>query len=316
MGIYRYTLRRLLQIAPVLLGVVTLTYLMMLALPGDPLRIYLGVDQQASLDPQVMEYYGFGDPWYVQFFDYISRLAQGDLGTSFRYRRSVSGVMYDRIAPTLTLMGLSYLVALPTAIALGIYGAAEHNEAGDHLTRVIGLSGISTPNFWLALMLIYLLAYHLQVLPPTGYVPLYEDPVESVKRLLMPVATLATAQLALLMRITRSSMIEELRADYVETARAYGLSERRVLTRYAFRNALLPLVTIIGLQLSFLLGGAVIVEEIFAIRGMGRLFFQSLLGHDYSVVVGIVLFFSTIFLLGVLVTDLVYAYIDPRIKYD
>lgn len=312
----RYTLRRLVQIVPVLFGVVTLTFVMMHALPGDPVKIYLGLEPSQELADELIEHYGFDQPLYLQYLDYLTRLFQGDLGQSFTYRQSVSSLMLERMGPTMILMGLSYSVALPTAVALGVYGAARHNRAGDHVSRIVGLAGISTPNFWLALMMIYLVAYEFQLLPASGYVSPLEDPVESAKLLIMPVATLATAQMALLMRMTRSSMIEELRADYVETARAYGIPERRVLYRHSFRNALLPLITIVGLQLSFLLSGSVIVEEIFAIPGMGRLFFDSLVALDYAVVIGITLFFSVLFLIGVLLTDLAYAYIDPRIKYD
>lgn len=316
MGMLRYTLRRLVQIVPVLFGVVTLTFVMMHALPGDPVKIYLGLDPSQEMADELIAHYGFDEPVYVQYIDYLTRLLQGDLGHSFNYRQSVASLMLERMGPTALLMSAAYVLALPSAIALGIYGAARHNRAGDHVSRVIGLAGISTPNFWLALMLIYLVAFNWQVLPASGYVSPLVDPVQSFKLLLMPVITLATAQMALLMRMTRSSMIEELRTDYVETARAYGIPERQVLLRDSFRNALLPLITIVGLQLSFLLSGSVIVEEIFAIPGMGRLFFDALVQHDYSVVIGVTLFFSTLFLLGVLITDLAYAYIDPRIKYD
>lgn len=315
MGLPRYTVRRVAQIFPVLLGVVTLTFVMMHALPGSPVTIYLGAGRQ-EVAAEMIEEYGFDQPLYVQYLDYLGRLLQGNLGRSIAHRQPVSTLIVDRIGPTISLMGLSYLVALPVAIGIGIYASARHNRVGDHVSRFVGLAGISTPNFWLGLMLIFLFAYRLNVLPASGYVSPLEDPIESARLLIMPVITLATAQLALLMRITRSSMIEELRANYVETARAYGIPERRVLYRHCFRNALLPLVTIVGVQLSFLLGGAVIVEEIFAIPGIGRLFFSSLIAQDYSVVLGLTLFISVLFLVGILLTDLAYAYIDPRIKYD
>lgn len=316
MGIYRYTLGRLVQIIPVLFGVVTLTYVMMHALPGDPVQIYLGQGPEQELADDLIAQYGFDRPLHEQYLDYLARLAQGDLGLSFVHRQPVLDLILSRLEPTVVVMGLSYLVALPIAIVLGVYGAARHNEAGDHVSRIIGLTGISIPNFWLALMLIYVVAFLFELLPASGYVSPFEDPVESAKLLVMPVITLATAQTALLMRMTRSSMIEELQAEYVQTARAYGIPERRVLYRHSFRNALLPLVTIVGLQVSTLLGGSVITEEIFAIPGLGRLFFDSLMQQDYSVTVGITLVFSFIFLVGVVITDLAYAYIDPRIKYD
>ena len=316
MGLLRYTLRRLVQLIPVLFGIVTLTFVMMHALPGDPVRLWLGTEPGQELADELIEAHGFDRPMHEQYVDYLVRLAQGDLGQSFVYNRPVVDLMWERMEPTLVVMGLSYLVALPVAIGLGIYGAARHNRAGDHVSRFAGLAGISTPNFWLALMLIYVLSYNFDLLPATGYTSPFINPVEAAVLLIMPVLTLATAQTALLMRMTRSSMIEEMREEYVETARAYGIPERRILLRHSFRNALLPLVTIVGLQVSTLLGGSVIVEEIFAIPGLGRLFFDSVIEQDYSVAVGVTLFFSTLFLIGVVLTDLAYAYIDPRIKYD
>jgi peptide/nickel transport system permease protein len=316
MSLYRYTASRLLQILPVLFGVVTLTFVMVHALPGNPVDIYLGVNPDQEVRRELIREYGFHRPLWQQYLDYLARLLTGDLGTSFLYREPVADLVVRRLGPTGVLMGSAYLIALPTAIGLGIYAAARHNDLGDHVSRFLGLAGVSTPNFWLGLMLIFLFAFELQYLPASGYTAVSEDPVEAVKRLILPVITLATAQTATLMRMTRSSMVEELREDYVETMRAYGISERTVLVRHAFRNAMMPLVTIIGLQLSFLLGGSVIVEEIFAIPGMGRLFFKGIVNQDFAIVTGGTIVFAVIFLVGVLITDLAYAYIDPRIKYD
>ncbi|WP_435155239.1 ABC transporter permease [Haladaptatus sp. DFWS20] len=316
MSMYRYTARRLLQIVPVLLGVFTLTFVLMHALPGNPVRIYLGLNPSQELADELIHQYGFDRPLWQQYLDYLGQVLQGNLGESFMRKRPVTDLMLERIGPTLTLMGLSYVIALPVSLLLGVYAASQHNELGDHVSRFLGLAGLSTPNFWLGLMLIFLFSLELGWLPASGYVPFAQDPMESAKRLVMPVITLATAQTATLMRMTRSSMVEELSQDYVLTARAYGLPERRILLKHAFRNALLPLVTIIGLQLSFLLDGSVIAEKIFAIPGMGRLFFAGAMKNDYGIIMGMTLTFAVLFLVGVLLTDLAYAYIDPRIRYD
>lgn len=316
MSIYRYSARRLLQIVPVVLGVFSLTFVMVHSLPGNPVRIYLGVNPSQSLEQELLAQYGFDQPLWKQYLDYLWRLLQGDIGESFVRKEPVSELMMARLGPTVTLMGLSYVIALPTALLLGVYAAAKHNELGDHVSRFVGLAGLSTPNFWLGLMLIFFLSYQVDLLPASGYVPFTQDPVASVRHLILPVVTLATAQTATLMRMTRSSMVEELSKDYVQTARAYGLPERRILLKHAFRNALLPLITIIGLQLSFLLDGSVVVEQIFAIPGMGRLGYNGLLQQDYGVIIGLNIFFAILFLVGVLITDLAYAYIDPRIRYD
>lgn len=316
MGLYRYTVRRLLQIVPVMLGVFTLTFVMMHALPGNPVDIYLGQNPDQQVRQAMLEQYGFNQPLWKQYIDYLVRLLQGNLGQSFLYKESVSSLMLYRLGPTVTLMGLSYVIALPVAIGLGIFAAARHNENGDHVSRFLGLAGVSTPNFWLGLMLIFGFAYTYQLFPASGYVMFVTDPIAAIKHLTLPVITLTTAQTATLMRMTRSSMVEELREGYVETMRAYGIPERQVLVKHAFRNAMLPLVTIIGLQISFLLDGAVVIEKIFAIPGMGRLFFKGITNHDYGIVMGGTIVFALVFLAGVLVTDLAYAYIDPRIRYD
>ncbi len=316
MGIYRYTARRILQLIPVLWGVFTLTFFMAHALPGNPVRIYLGINPSQEIAEELIAQYGFNEPLWKQYLDYLWRLLQGDLGRSFFRQAPVSELMLRRLGPTATLMGLSYAIALPTALLLGVYSAARHNKLGDHISRFAGLAGLSTPNFWLGLMLIFLFAYQFELLPASGYVPFSRGPIEALKHLILPVFTLATAQTATLMRMTRSSMVEELSEDYIRTARAYGLPERRILVKHAFRNALLPLVTLIGIQLSFLLDGAVVVEEIFAIPGMGRLGINGLIQQDYGIIIGLNIFFALIFLTGVVITDLAYAYIDPRIKYD
>ncbi|WP_132058839.1 ABC transporter permease [Halorussus amylolyticus] len=316
MSLYRYTIRRLLQIIPVLFGVFTLTFVMVHSMPGNPVRILLGVSPSQQLADELIRQYGFDQPLWKQYLDYLWRLLQGNIGESFTRNRPVMELMLERMGPTVVLMGVSYLIALPTALLLGVYAAARHNRMGDHVSRFLGLAGLSTPNFWLGLMLIFLLSYEFSIFPASGYVSPLEDPVASARHLVLPILTLATAQTATLMRMTRSSMVEELSQDYVETARAFGLPERRILLRHAFRNALLPLITIIGLQLSFLLDGSVVVEQIFAIPGMGRLGYNGLLDQDYGIIIGLNIFFAVLFLIGVLLTDLAYAYIDPRIRYD
>jgi peptide/nickel transport system permease protein len=316
MSLYRYTIRRVLQIIPVLFGVFTLTFAMVHSMPGNPVRILLGLNPSQQLADELIRQYGFDQPLWRQYLDYLWRLLHLNLGESFTRNQPVTELMFERMGPTLLLMGTSYLIALPTALLLGVYAAARHNQLGDHVSRFLGLAGLSTPNFWLGLMLIFVLAYEFSVFPASGYVSPLEDPVGAARHLVLPIITLATAQTATLMRMTRSSMVEELSEDYVETARAYGLPERRILLRHAFRNALLPLVTIIGLQLSFLLDGSVVVEQIFAIPGMGRLGYNGLLDQDYGIIIGLNIFFAVLFLVGVLLTDLAYAYIDPRIRYD
>jgi len=329
MGLGRYTLSRLLQSIPVLVGVATITFVLINAVPGDPIRIMVGPNADASVVEALRAKYGLDEPLHVRYGKYLWNLVQGDLGRSIHYSAPVSQKIMERLPVTLLLLVSSFTFAIATAVPMGVLSAQRRNEPADHVSRVLGLIGVSTPSFWIGLMLIIVFSYHFQVLPATSLIMPWADPaavdvadtrldvlVASARHLIMPTITLGTLQMAAIMRVERSSMLEVLGKEYVRLARAYGVSESTILRKHAFRNAQLPVITIIGLQITTALGGAVLTETVFNINGMGRLIITAINNQDYPLVMGTTLFFGLMFVVGVLLTDLSYAYIDPRVSYD
>jgi peptide/nickel transport system permease protein len=329
MGLGRYTLRRLLQSIPVLVGVATITFVLINAIPGDPIRIMVGPNADASVVEALRAKYGLDEPMHIRYGTYLWNLVQGDMGRSIHYSAPVSQKIVERLPVTLLLLVSSFTFAIATAVPMGVLSAQRRNEPADHVSRVLGLIGVSTPSFWIGLMLIIVFSYHFQVLPATNLIMPWADPasvdvadtrldvlVASARHLIMPTITLGTLQMAAIMRVERSSMLEVLGKEYVQLARAYGVSESTILRKHAFRNAQLPVITIIGLQITTALGGAVLTETVFNINGMGRLIITAINNQDYPLVMGTTLFFGLMFVVGVLLTDLSYAYIDPRVSYD
>jgi peptide/nickel transport system permease protein len=324
----RYTLRRVAQIVPILVGVGTLTFFLTNAIPGNPVDILIGPDVSPARREALIVRYGLDEPIYERYVNYMLSAAQGDLGRSIHYKKPVSDAILDRLPVTMLLVGSAYAFGLGLAIPFGVLSAANRNEWVDHVSRVVALFGVSTPSFWIGLVLIILFAFHLGWLPSSNMVFPWAAPgavdgaatrlevlVLSFKHLLLPTIALGTLQMASVMRIERSSMLETLHSEYVDLARAYGVPERTILRRQAFRPAQLPVVTIVGLNLSTALGGSVLIETVFNINGMGLLIITAIQSRDYPLVMGTTLVFAAIFLVGVLITDLSYAYIDPRVSY-
>ncbi|WP_266075783.1 ABC transporter permease [Haladaptatus caseinilyticus] len=329
MGILRYTIRRSLQAIPVLIGIATITFLLTNAIPGDPVQIMLGPSPSAEMVQEIRAQYGLDEPLPVRYVNYLTALVQGDFGQSIYYGTPVLTKIMERLPVTLLLMLSSFTFALVTAIPLGIISARRRNQPTDHVSRIVALIGVSTPSFWIGLMLIIVFAYHLNWFPATGLVLPWANPssVEGASsqldvfwqtgmHLLLPTLSLGTLQMAAITRIERSSMLEVLQQEYVKLARAYGVSERTILRKHAFRNAQLPVITVVGLQLTSALGGAVLTETVFNINGMGRLIITAINNQDYPLVMGTTVFFGLTFVVGVILTDLSYAYIDPRVTYD
>jgi peptide/nickel transport system permease protein len=329
MGRAQYTIRRIIQAVPVLIGVATITYFLMEAMPGDPVSIMLGPSPSASQAAAIRAKYGLDQPVWVRLLNYIVDAAQLDLGRSLYYKVPVTQKIAERLPVTLLLLASSFGFAIVTAIPLGIISAKRRNKPTDHVSRVVALLGVSTPSFWIGLMLIIIFSYRLNVLPATNLV-LPWAPVASVegatsridvlvktaRHLLLPTLSLGTLQMAALTRIERSSMLEVLGEEYVKLARAYGVKETTILRKHAFRNAQLPLITLLGLQLTSAIGGAVLTETVFSINGMGRLIITAINNQDFALVVGTTLVFGLVFVIGVIITDLSYAFIDPRVSYD
>ena len=296
----------------VLISLIVFTGVRMI--PGDPARVMAGTDADAAGLEEVREKYGLHDPIPVQYVRWIGLALRGDLGESIRTRQSVAWTVAIKLPITVELACLALLVALALAIPAGVLAAVRRNTAWDVLASAASLCGVSIPNFWLGIMLILLVSVRLGWLPASGFVPLFEDPVANVKRMLMPALVLGTALAAVLMRQTRNAMIEVLSADYIRTARSKGLAGFAVVVRHALRNALIPVVTILGLQMGALMGGAVVTESIFVLPGFGRLIVEAVFTRDYPVVQGVVLITASSYVLINLLVDISYTVLNPRIR--
>ena len=283
-------------------------------IPGDPARVMGGTDADAAGLAEIREKYGLDDPIPIQYLRWIGLALRGDLGESIRTRESVVRTVGRKLPITLELAGLSLLVALAIAIPAGVFSAVRRNTVWDLLANAVSLCGLSVPSFWLGIMLILLLSVRLHWLPASGFVPLWESPLANVQRMLMPAFVLGAGLAAVLMRQTRNSMIDILGADYIRTAWSKGLAGRAVIFRHAFRNSLIPVVTILGLQTGALMGGAVVTEQIFVVPGFGRLIVEAVFTRDYPLVQGVVLITASAYVLVNLLVDLSYSVLNPRIR--
>lgn len=302
-----YVAKRLVQAVPTLLGVVVLVFFFVRALPGDPARLYVGTDADLATVEAARRQFGLDRSLPEQFVFYVRGLAEGNLGRSFRARMPASQVIARHFRATLVLASIAVSVATVLGVALGVAAALRRGSLVDLGITSASILGISTPSFFLGILLIYLFAVEWRVLPVAGSV--------SPRGLVLPAATLAAAGLGTIARFARSSLLETLGHDYIRTAFAKGLGSGRVLAKHAIRNALIPVVTIIGLQFGFLLSGTVIVETVFNFHGLGWLLIQSIESRDYPVIQGLLLVFALQFVLINLLVDMLYAAIDPRISY-
>jgi peptide/nickel transport system permease protein len=283
-------------------------------IPGDPARVMAGTEADESGLEEIRRKYGLRDPIPVQYTRWLALALRGDLGESIRTRESVLRLVGQKLPVTLQLTAYALLVALLIAIPVGVLAAVRRNTAWDYLASSLSLCGVSIPNFWLGIMLILLVSVQLQWLPASGFVPLFQDPWANTQRLVMPAVVLGAALSAVLMRQTRNSMIEVLSADYIRTAYAKGLRPRIVVFRHAIRNGLIPVITIFGLQLGALIGGAVVTEQIFVVPGFGRLILEAVFTRDYPVVQGVVLITASAYVLINLLVDVSYSLLNPRIR--
>jgi peptide/nickel transport system permease protein len=300
---------------PVLFGISVLVFLLVHLIPGDVAQILLGTQATDQQIETLRRTFGLDRPLPLQYLDWLSHILRGDFGVSFRTNRPVLPDLVSRFGVTLQLTLVSMLVALLVAIPLGVASAANRGRGSDAVARVLALLGLSIPNFWLGTLLILFVSLVLHWLPPVGFVSLLDNPWQAIQTLILPSVALGTAVAAFIMRLVRSSLLEVLRQDYVRTARAKGLRDRTVLYRHALKNAFIPVLTVIGVQVGYLLGGAVIIESIFSLPGMGRFLLDSISNRDYSIVQGGVLFIALIFSLVNLSVDLLYGWLDPRIRY-
>lgn len=311
-----YLLRRFIEIIPVLLVVTIVVFTVLHLTPGDPARLMLGdVASEADIE-RLRESLGLERPLYVQYLNFVGGLLQGNLGESLALDRSVASALLERAEPTIVLTLLSLIIAVVFGVVTGVFSAMYHNRLADQTISTLALVGVSVPNFWLGLILILVFAVELGWFPAAGYPPLAEGGLlKSLRHLILPAIALGLSQAAIISRITRSTMLDVFRQDFVRTAVAKGASQRMVIIRHVLTNALVPVLTVIGLVLAALLSGAVVIETVFAIPGLGRLVISSIARRDYPVIQGIVLVTALVYVLVNLLVDLLYTVVDPRIRY-
>ncbi|HEY4909039.1 MAG TPA: ABC transporter permease [Methylomirabilota bacterium] len=311
----RLVLRRLLATIPVLVLVTAGVFALIHLTPGDPIDVMMAESVDATVKANLRRELGLDQPIYVQYGAWMWRLLHGDLGRSIRNGEPVIENVSRRIRPSLQLAALAMAISLVLATPLGILSAARRNTSVDRFGTTFALFGICTPNFLLALLLIFFFGVKLRWLPISGYTDPLEDTLHGLRSLALPALTLGLALAAVVTRTLRSSMLDALSEDYVRTARAKGLSEWSVIHGHVLKNALIPVVTVLGLQLGTLIGGAVITEYVFALPGVGRLVVDAVFARDYPLVQGVVLLIAVGFILSNLAVDLLYGWIDPRIRY-
>lgn len=313
----RYLALRLYSMALTLVGLTVLVFLMLRLVPGTVVEQMIGADavvSQAMVD-QLKAFFGLDKPWYVQYIGWVGRLAHGDLGTSWRTGKPVILLILERLPVTLELTALSVAFAVALGIPAGVVSAIQRDRTADQVARVGALLGLSVPVFWQGTMLILFFSLYLRWMPPIVWVDLFADPRRNLTIMLLPVVCLGTASAANIARTTRACMLDVLRSEYVRTAAAKGLARRVVVLKHALKNALIPVVTVVGLQAGILLGGTVVVEEVFTLPGVGRLVLWSIYQRDYPVTQSTILFIAVLFMTINLAVDLVYRYLDPRIRY-
>ena len=313
----RYVVVRTLSIVPALFGVSIAVFLLVRLIPGTVVDQMVGTEGAYSEESMraLRAFFGLDQPIHVQYVRWLGALLRGDLGVSWRTGLPVLQMILSRLVVTAELTLAAMLVALTVGIPLGMLSARRENTSIDHAVRVVSLVSLSMPVFWQATMLILAVSLLLNWAPSVDFVSPWADPLRNLAIIALPSLALGTAVAAVFMRMTRSSLLETMRQDYIRTARAKGLREQEVLWGHALRNSLIPLVTVAGVQVGYHLGGAVVTEEVFTLPGVGRLLLWGVFQRDYPLVQGTILFISSLFLVSNLVVDLVYAYVDPRIHY-
>lgn len=312
----RYIVSRLIQSIPVLILVSVISFGLMKLVPGDPAILIGGPSATPGDLDNIRRNLGLDQPFHVQMWRYYAGLARGDLGTSLLLGKPVLQATLERVPVSLSIAVYSMILTLLLGISCGTIAALNRNNWLDQAVMVFALIGVSLPNFWLGLMLIIFLSVHLGWLPTGGYVPWQTDFVGWFKTATMPAISLALLQVGLLARITRSTMLEVLRQDYIRTARAKGLPEFIVIAKHAFRNVMIPVVTVIGVIFSVLISGSVVIESVFSVPGIGSLLGSAVLRRDYPMIQGGLLLVATALLALNLIVDVLYAYFDPRVRYD
>jgi peptide/nickel transport system permease protein len=311
-----FILRRIALLIPVLFGVSVVVFVLIRAIPGDASMLAIGFDQRISEEQKarVRASYGLDESQPVQYVKWMGHVLQGDLGNSLRTKRPLTQELRLRLPVTIELALLAALFGTVPAVVVGVIAAVKRNSWVDYATTVVTLLGVSVPNFLLATLLVLVFSFWLKWLPPIGYANITEEPIKNLRTMILPAFSLSLPLAAVMMRNTRSAVLEVMSQDHVRVARAKGLASRAVLTRHVLRNASIPIITIGGIQVATLLGGTVIIETIFGLPGIGRYIYESISNRDYPVVQGVTLVISTMFVLISLIVDILYAVMDPRLR--
>lgn len=301
---------------PILLGVSLVTFIIVRSIPGDPVRVLLGADARSTPEQieNIRRAYGLDQSLPVQYIKWLGHVVTGDLGQSLRTGRPLTQELGMRLPVTAQLTVFAAILGLIPAVLFGVLAAVKRNSRLDWMTTLAALAGISVPNFFLATLLVLLFSFKLRWLPNVGYKPFFEAPLDNLQLMILPALSLALPFMAIIMRFTRSSVLEVLSQDYVRVARAKGIAQGRVITRHVLPNAGIPVLTIAGIQVASLLGGTVIVEQIFALPGVGRYIYEAISNRDYPVVQSVTLVMAAIFVIVSLVVDILYAFLDPRLR--
>jgi len=311
----KYILRRLVSIIPVLLLVSMISFSLVL-LTGDPVKAMLGSETDLETIERVRQNLGLDQPIPVQYMKWLGRVLQGDLGYSFQNKQAVAEAILQRFPVTVMLNVIALLITILVGIPAGLISAVKRNTPIDFATSVVSLLGVTMPNFFLAIILIYIFSIGLDWLPPSGYINPFDDFAGGIRTLLMPAITLGTAEAAVIARMTRSSALQEYNKPYITTARSKGLAEKAVVLRHLIKNSMIPVSTVLGMQIGISFGGAVVTETVFSLPGLGRLVVNSILARDFPMVQGVILVMALAFLFSNLAVDILYAYLDPRIRYQ
>jgi peptide/nickel transport system permease protein len=312
----RYVLRRVAAFVATLFFVSVLVFVVIRILPGDPALIIMGTEGSPEAAARLRESMGLNRPLVVQYVDWLSRAARGDLGTSIQYDVPVGRLIVSRLPVTLPLTGLAAMFMIACALPLGLYAATRHRRTGDYAAMVVSQLGIAIPSFWAGLLLILLFSVQLGWVQSGGFAGWSEGPWPALRSLLLPALALGFFQMAVLVRATRSAVLDVLGEEYVRTARAKGVAEGLVIVKHTLRNAMIPIVTVAGLQLGQLMAGSIILESVFALPGLGRLALGAITARDLPVVQGVTLFVASSIVLINFVVDLAYVVLDPRIRYE
>ncbi len=310
-----YIIRRLLALIPVLIGISLCIFLIMQLIPGDVISGLLGIEENPELRAQLEKKFGLDQPLYKQYWDWISKVLKGDFGRSFRTDKEIFPEIMSRFKITAQLTFMAAFISCLIGIPLGILSALKRNSFIDGIIRVIALLGVSVPGFASATLLILFLSLVFQYYSPVGYVNFFENPSINMQIMILPSIILGTSMSGSVMRMTRSSVLEVLKQDFIKTIRAKGAAEKGVIFKHALRNGLIPIITLVGMQIGSLLGGAVVAEQIFSIPGLGLMTLTAINQRDYPVVQGCVLFIAFIYVMVNLIVDILYTYVDPRITY-